>query len=300
MEYQAVELAPSIEIASLYTIHYFEYTNDFIFCGESHSFWEFLYVDKGEVIIQADEEQLILKKDEIIFHRPNEFHAVRSNGTIAPNLIVISFDCFSPDMHFFEGKAWKLSQTDRHLLAQIILEARQLFSTPLNNPWVTAMERVAAPPFGCEQMIKLYLEQFLLQLIRRFRPITKQQNIPLPCSLESDEQQYRQIIGYLESHLNTQLTLSEICRDNFISYSQLSRLFRIKHSCSVMQFFTDMKLTTAKQLIRTQRLNFTQIADTLGYSSVHYFSRHFKKLTGMTPTEYANSAKMIAETQFPK
>ena len=39
-----------------------------------------------------------------------------------------------------------------------------------------------------------------------------------------------------------------------------------------------MKIDAAKQLIRNQSLNFTQIADTMGYTSVHYFSRQFKKL----------------------
>lgn len=299
MNYQSVKLHPEIEIGTLYTIHYFEYTNDFIFCGETHNFGEFLYVDKGEVIILADEKQVTLEKDDIIFHRPNEFHAVRSNGTVAPNLIVISFDCVSPAMHFFERKILKLSEKDRHLLAQIIIEARHLFSTPLNNPWVTAMERVTAPPFGCEQMIKLCLEQFLVQLIRRFRPESH-----LPDSTlygpESDEKQYRQIIVYLENHLNAQLTLSQICQDNLISYSQLTRLFHKRHNCSIMKFFSNMKINTAKQLIRAQSLNFTQIAEMLGYSSVHYFSRHFKELTGMTPTEYAKSAKMISEMAVPE
>ena len=42
-------------------------------------------------------------------------------------------------------------------------------------------------------------------------------------------------------------------------------------------------------------MNFTQIADALGYTSIHYFSRQFKKITGMTPSEYASSIKVLAE-----
>ena len=56
-----------------------------------------------------------------------------------------------------------------------------------------------------------------------------------------------------------------------------------------------MKIDAAKQLIRSQRLNFTQIADRLGYTSVHYFSRQFKKVTGMTPSEYSVSIKRLSE-----
>ena len=42
-------------------------------------------------------------------------------------------------------------------------------------------------------------------------------------------------------------------------------------------------------------MNFTQISDFLGYSSIHYFSRQFKKITGMTPSEYSSSIKALSE-----
>lgn len=51
-------------------------------------------------------------------------------------------------------------------------------------------------------------------------------------------------------------------------------------------------------MIRTNRMNFTQISEHLGYTSIHYFSRQFKKVTGMTPSEYASSIKAMAEGSF--
>ena len=44
-------------------------------------------------------------------------------------------------------------------------------------------------------------------------------------------------------------------------------------------------------MIRDGRLNFTQIAARLGFQSVHYFSRRFRKVTGMSPSEYAGASK---------
>ena len=51
----------------------------------------------------------------------------------------------------------------------------------------------------------------------------------------------------------------------------------------------------AKEMIREGRLNFTQIAARLGFQSVHYFSRRFKLLTGMSPSEYSDSVKMLSD-----
>ena len=47
--YESVTLHQSLLISKLFTVHYFEYMNDFSFPGEAHNFWEFLCVDKGEV-----------------------------------------------------------------------------------------------------------------------------------------------------------------------------------------------------------------------------------------------------------
>ena len=44
----------------------------------------------------------------------------------------------------------------------------------------------------------------------------------------------------------------------------------------------------------------SQISAGLGYQSVQYFSRQFKNLTGMTPTEYSSSIKALAENSFPE
>ena len=63
----------------------------------------------------------------------------------------------------------------------------------------------------------------------------------------------------------------------------------------MIELFLQMKIEFAKQLIREDQMNFTQISDFLGYSSIHYFSRQFKKITGMTPSEYSSSIKALSE-----
>ncbi len=45
-----------INVTSIITLHYFEFPKSYIFPGESHAFWELLYVDKGEFIVTTDQE----------------------------------------------------------------------------------------------------------------------------------------------------------------------------------------------------------------------------------------------------
>lgn len=291
---------PAIIINKIYTIHYFEYMSDFSFAGETHDFWEFLCVDKGEVNVVAGSRSFSLKKDDIIFHKPNEFHSVQSNGLIAPNLVVISFECNSTAMNFFKEKILTIGESERNLLAQIIMETRSSFSTALDDPYFTKMDRNAEVPFGSEQLIKIHLEQILIQLFRRYTAMHNEKQAPKILKAKNDDHLYEHIHFYLEQHLYTQLTIEQICKDNLIGRSQLQRLFREHSNCGVMDYFISMKITLAKQLIRNNQLNFTQIADTLGYTSVHYFSRQFKKETGLTPSEYSSSIMKLSEPPIIK
>ena len=166
MPFESLELREDISISKVVTIHYFEYMSDFSFPGESHDFWEFLCVDKGEVDIIAGDKPHTLKRGQIAFHKPNEFHSLKANGRIAPNLVVISFECSAPAMQYFEGLITDISETARYLMAQIIYEAKHCIATPLDDPYTTHMERCTEAAFGSEQLIKLYLEQLLIHLVR--------------------------------------------------------------------------------------------------------------------------------------
>lgn len=71
-------------VEAIVTVHYFEYAKNYVFEGEKHDFWEFLYVDKGEVEVMADSTGYRLRQGEMIFHKPDEFHNVFANGVVAP------------------------------------------------------------------------------------------------------------------------------------------------------------------------------------------------------------------------
>ncbi len=295
MPYISTNLRDDIKIEKIVSIHYFEYMNNFIFEGEAHNFWEFCCVDKGDVEVSADGVPHLLHKGEIIFHKPNEFHTLKANGKTAPNLVVMSFHCSSSCMDFFRDRVLTITDEERSLLAQIITEARECFSSPLDDPYLLKLERKDPSPFASEQLIRIYLEQFLLQMCRR----CQKNEFVLPpvksIKKSNDLQIYDRVRLYLEAHLYEHISIESICRENLIARSQLQKIFRERTNSGVINYFSKMKIDAAKQMIRESNLNFSQIAEKLGYTSVHYFSRQFKKVTGMSPSEYASSIKALSE-----
>lgn len=295
MAFESLTPREELRISKIITIHYFEYTSTYRFSGESHPFWEFLCVDKGEALITAGETSHILTRGQMIFHKPNEFHSVRANGRTAPNLAVVSFFCDSPCMKQFENLITEIGERERTLLARIIHEAKQCILTPLDDPCTTKMERKPNAPFASEQLIKLYLELLLISLLRRADGKTISSPAVKSVKKKNDALLFGRISGYLEEHVREKLTLEDICRANMVGRAQLLQVVREKKGCGVIDYFSRLKIETAKQMIREESGNFSQIADYLGYSSIHYFSRQFKKITGMTPSEYASSIKALSE-----
>lgn len=292
MDYVKTLLKNELTIKRIVTLHYFEYTRDYIFDGESHDFWEFLVVDKGEVEVMAGSNGYRLKQGEIIFHKPKEFHNVWANGKVAPNLIVIAFECNSEAIRYFENKILSIGDYEKNLLALIIREAKSAFLSPLNTPTLKKLKRNPKSLFGCEQLIRIYLEQMLIYMIRKGKSIKTVSKLSTSVKERSDEEMHRKIISYLNENISAGITFEDVCRYTSLGRTNLKVLFKEKTGMSVMEYYKNLKIEKAKRMIREGDHNFTQIADLLGYTSIHYFSRHFKKATDMTPSQYASSIKI--------
>ena len=277
-------------IRELYTVHYFEYAAGYAFQGETHDFWELLYVDRGLLRVTAGEQVRELRQGQLIFHAPGEFHALSSVG-VPPDLIVVSFDC-GGDMERFRGLVTDVSKAERSLLARIVAESGGAFSTPLNDPSTTTLHRAPDAPFGAEALVCAALEELLIRLARRLSV-----DDSAPDAAPADADGFERTVEYLERHVGESLSLEQICRDNYLGRSQLQKIFHEHTGGGVMEYFGRLKINAARRMIRAGRYNFTQIAALCGFQSVHYFSRRFRQLTGMSPSEYAQSVRMLLE--FP-
>lgn len=300
MTYIETSLKREIVIDSIITIHYFEYMRDFVFHGESHDFWEFLYVDKGSIQVQAGEHQFLLQTGDIVFHEPNEFHTIRSVGSSSPNLVVMSFQSHSSAMDNFRGKKMTLNMEERTFISHILSNAREVLATPMNLPTVEQVELRSDAPIGSQQMILLYLELFLLTILQN----DSKPNMPprpriigtflSPIEVSgTKEQRLQEITAYMEFRICEQLSMDDLCRHFSLSRSSIQKLFQKEKGCGPIEYFNEMKIQRAKDMIRDGHKNLTEIAAFLSYSSLPYFSKQFKKAIGMSPMEYASSVKGI-------
>ena len=283
MSYIIKPIRKIIDVKSIVTILYYELSKDFDYAGESHDFWEMVYVDKGEIVATSDGVRHIVPQGSAIFHKPNEFHRLAANGTIAPNVFIITFVCTSRDMQFFNEKITEIPTKLRSYIADIIDERHIIRSDPPGTDTVNGR----AVGIASEQMVKLYLEQFLILLLRG-----EEAAKPGRFSAERedwDNQLVNDMIHYLQEHIYQELSISDLCRRFCYSKTQLSKVFKEATGSTIMDYYTRLKIKEAKYMIREGDLNFSQIAVQLSFDNPQYFSRTFKRIAGMTPKEYKNS-----------
>lgn len=98
------------------------------------------------------------------------------------------------------------------------------------------------------------------------------------------------IDDYLLEHFSdSELSLQTISSDLNFENSYLRRVYKITRGITIMQKLESLRIEEAKRLLRTTSLQGQNISERTGFSDQFYFSKRFKQLTGLTPTEYRNS-----------
>lgn len=290
MMYERYRLREELNIRQIITFYYMELTKNHLVMGEKHDFWELVYVDKGDLEVHTDSNCYHLSQGDIVFYKPDEFHGGQARNGTAPNLIIVSFECDSPCMDFFAGKFIRLGENERTILANLVQEGLQAFDPPIDSPRMRRPQRKEDAPFGCEHLIKNYLEILLIGLIRADGKTGSGEQRLLSVSGERMERDMAaQVIDYAKRNLLRAWTLDDLCKELAVSRTRLKTAFKAQTGFGIMEYCNKLRIDRAKQIIREEQCNVTEIAERLGYSSVHYFSRHFKQATGMKPTEYARS-----------
>ncbi len=279
-----------ISIEKIITIFYMEFSKNFCYDGESHDFWEMVYIDKGEMICTAGDNRFVLKSGEMTFHKPNEFHNLSGDNSVAPNVSIITFECKSRAMRYFEGKIFKLSAEEKALLSMLFSEGLSCFKLKdETNPLLQVLEKIEDAPFGSSQMTKNLLEIFLIRLSRNTDVVTKKMRRRYVIDGVDVPYNVKEILDFLSAHIYDRIKISDIARALKKSESTIKQLFSTYRSDGIISYYNSLKISEAKKLIREHHYNVTQIAEMLCFDSPQYFSKCFKSYTNMTPSEYKKS-----------
>ena len=94
------------------------------------------------------------------------------------------------------------------------------------------------------------------------------------------------IRDYLDAHYTEKISLDALAEQFFISKFYLTRVFKEQFGVSINTYILNLRITKAKQLLRFTDQKLENIGYQCGLGAPHYFSRIFKQVEGITPSEF--------------
>lgn len=235
-----------------------------------HTFFHFIYVLDGHLRIQVGEEERRAGPGMLVMVSPGVEHAVTSLDTSIS--LDVKFSCsraLEQVISALPAAAGPLGERAGCLLRDILEEAVE-------------------QAFGYEDMVNMRLYELLISLMRDAgggRSLWPDGRYPAAALKDEN---IRGTLSLIEEHLERRLSVSDLAERCGYSENYFRSYFKERVGMSPNHYISARKIARAKELMLCSNLNVTQIAQRLGYQSIHYFSRQFRKATGLAPTAYAS------------
>lgn len=268
-----------IRITQLFSLFQIHYDKTFQYLGESHDFWECLYVIEGSVCVSADERVYNLSKGELIFHKPMEFHKFYIDSENGTDILVFSFSMTGALCDYFRDKVFRLSFQQKTILSAMLeyiqsklKDIPQQEDSVLYNRYLLPIHRLET----YSQMLITYLCQLFLSLAEAADE-SEVSNSPEAIVL-------KQAVEYMNDHIGGTASVSEIATYCNISEAGLKRIFQKYAGIGIHKYFLQLKIKNATMLLQ-KGYSVNETAEMLGFGSQSYFSAAYKRETGVSPSQ---------------
>lgn len=234
---------------------------------------EMLFVCEGNGHIVIGKDRHLIKKGMLFYIPPGVQLIIEPRAQNPEHFVTVHFS--GSRMILDSDGKWKYQEDIRTLhqpSAQEIMDyipVEELFEKLLDT-W-----NDKGP--GYEFAAGTYLRQLLILISQN----NKKQNENHAISLKIDR-----IIKYMRQNINRKVTLEELSREAQLSTFYLSRSFKDTTGYPIIAYFNKMKIDKAKELLIEGNKKVREVAYELGYTNEFYFSRIFKRIEGLSPSEF--------------
>ena len=271
--YQFNRILPQVRVREILGYYYSIRDSGYRFNGESHSYYELTYVDRGTLRTEIDGSVFELKERELIIYGPNQFHKQIIQDGSSCSYVTVLFE-LDPDVSHFS-----------YLLNRIFPYTKKIHS--LMKSFVN--ESSTFTPYMDSLLLCLFQE-----IIIRLLQSEYISDIPDKKPVTDARQHYHdelleQVLAYIDETIYEPITVGEICQKFSMSRSSLQILFNENLNQTPKKYINELKLEKSRQMISEGRYTISEIALMLGFNSIHYFSRAFTQKYNMAPTEYAKT-----------
>ena len=271
----------NFKINALYSAFIRDCRHEYFFQGETHDFWEFCYVVKGSACMSVDNRVIRLEENQMIFHKPMEFHSLRTDSDKQTVLLIVSFSVEGTFMDYFCDKTFTPNHGTKQDISKIINYLKTL-CRPYEDDFIPTayLDKMNESPTGIKAF-RNSIENILISLSDE--GATRVQVVK-----NNETEIYTNALKVINEHVYDKLTVENLAKKCNVSSAYLKKIFAKYNGLGIHEYILQNKISIAKQML-SEGETVTYIADILGFSSQNYFSTAFKRETGFSPSEYTKS-----------
>lgn len=239
----------------------------------SHAFFHYIYSLSGHTRVTVEKQAYRTGPESLVLVPPGTVHAITSLDTSC--CLDLKFSC-SPGL---EARITALPRYLRTADAKAGSLIRNIF------------EEAVGQEQDYDEVINIRLYELLILLLRQQSDGREDWQSARYSPDTFSNENIHQAIRIIEDELAGPLRVTELAQRCGYSENYFREVFRENVGVTPNTYINRRKISRAKEEMLYSDQTVTQIAESLGYQSIHYFSRLFKKMTGITPTAYISRVK---------
>lgn len=241
---------------------------------EGRNDYQLLYIaaGKGEFYFKGSKEPTVVTKGNMILFRPGE-----------PQ-VYYYYAVDKTEVYWVHFTGWKVEE---YLERYELPHHKNVFYTGVtpDYPWIynQMIRELQLQRVNYEDMINLYMHHIFITINRYIKEgrETKSDNI----------NDIERAAHYFKDNYNKQISIEQYAEEHLMSVNWFIHSFKSVMKMSPMQYIISLRIAMAKGYLENSTKNIVEISNEIGYDNALYFSRLFRKCTGMTPTEYRKRNK---------
>ena len=250
---------------------------------EGRNDYQLLYIasGKGYFYFKGSENATVVTKGNMVLFRPKE-----------PQ-VYYYYAVDKTEVYWVHFTGWKVEEyLDRYELPK----EENVFFTGVSPdyPWIynQIIRELQLQRENYEDMIRLFLHHIFLTINRYIKEGKQTKNDTI--------NDIERAVHYFNENYSKPISIEQYASEHLMSVNWFIHNFKNVMKVPPMQYIVSLRIAAAKGYLENSGKNITEIANTVGYDNALYFSRLFRKYTGVTPSEYRKRSKIITENQKNK